>query len=178
MTSLADRLSVLERGCSDAEADAFFDALSPVAAEAIFGRWRGAEIQTGHPLNGLLEGFGWYGKDFVDLDVVHPLLFQKSDGEIFAVEPRKMPMDLAPLVPRGLGAVARRALPLVRATAGTTKPRARLRNTEFRGKVSATMIYDHLPIQDVFRKVDDRTLFGVMDRRGDTRFFYFVLRRA
>jgi hypothetical protein len=59
----------------------------------------------------------------------------------------------------------------------TTKPHARLRLTEYRGVVSATMCYDALPVHDVFRRVDDRTLMGVMDLRGMERPFVFVLRR-
>jgi hypothetical protein len=144
----------------------------------MLGRWRGSEVQTGHPLNGLLASYGWYGKEFIDPETVHPLLFQDPGGDIFTVDPRKLPMDLAPHVPRNPGPVVRRALSLVRSVVGTSKPRARLRNLEFRGKVSAAMIYDHLPIQDMFRLVDEDTLLGVMDRRGDTRSFYFVLRRA
>jgi hypothetical protein len=176
--SFADDLAVLQRGCSDAEAQAFFDTLPPIAAERIFGRWRGSEIPTGHPLNGLLASFGWYGKEFVDLETVHPLLFEDDSGEIFTVDPRKVPMDLAPHVPKHAGVVGRRMLSLVRSVVGTSKPRARLRNLEFRGKVSAAMIYDHLPVQDMFRHVDETTLLGVMDRRDDSRFLYFVLRRV
>ena len=37
--------------------------------------------------------------------------------------------------------------------------------TEYRGVVSATMIYDSLPIIDIFRKVDDDTVLGAMDLR-------------
>jgi hypothetical protein len=37
--------------------------------------------------------------------------------------------------------------------------------TEYRGVVSATMIYDALPINDVFRKVEDGTVLGAMDFR-------------
>ena len=59
----------------------------------------------------------------------------------------------------------------------TTKPHARLRLTEHRGVVSATMCYDALPVNDVFRKVDDQTLLAVMDLRGMERPFLFVFRR-
>jgi hypothetical protein len=59
----------------------------------------------------------------------------------------------------------------------TGRPTARLRLTQYRGVVTATMCYDALPINDVFRKVDDDTLVGVMDLRGMTEPFLFVLRR-
>jgi hypothetical protein len=39
------------------------------------------------------------------------------------------------------------------------------------------MCYDALPINDVFRKVDDDTLVGAMDLRGLQMPFMFVLRR-
>lgn len=47
----------------------------------------------------------------------------------------------------------------------------------YRGKSSATLIYDHLPIHDVFRMVDDDTVFAVMDMKGMSRPFFFMLRR-
>jgi hypothetical protein len=59
----------------------------------------------------------------------------------------------------------------------TRKPTARLRMMEHRGVVSATMIYDFLPIHDVFRSVDDDTRLGLMDLRGMAQPFFFVLRR-
>ncbi|CAJ1586868.1 DUF4334 domain-containing protein [[Mycobacterium] wendilense] len=53
----------------------------------------------------------------------------------------------------------------------------RLRMVEYRGVLSATMIYDALPINDHFRLIDDDTVLGVMDMRGLDRPLMFVLRR-
>ncbi len=175
--SPSDRLAALQRGTNTAEALAFFDSLEPVTIDALRGRWRGSELPTGHPLEGLLERYGWYGKEFIDAETVHPLLFQDAGGTIVTIDPRKLPMNVAPHVPRAAGAVARHALSVLDPLIGTDKPRARLRNVECRGKVGATMIYDHLPINDVFRRVDDDTVLGLMDRRGDPVPFFFVLRR-
>ena len=36
-----------------------FDALQSVEPEAMIGRWRGAGLPTGHPLDGVLELLGW-----------------------------------------------------------------------------------------------------------------------
>jgi hypothetical protein len=48
----------------------------------------------------------------------------------------------------------------------------------YRRVLTATMCYDALPINDVFRKVDnDDTLVGAMDLRGLEMPFMFVLRR-
>ncbi len=42
---------------------------------------------------------------------------------------------------------------------------------------NATMVYDRHPIFDHFRKVDDNTVLGVMDRKGDTMPLFFFLVR-
>jgi hypothetical protein len=39
------------------------------------------------------------------------------------------------------------------------------------------MVYDALPIIDLFRRVGRDTLLGLMDMRGLDRPFFFVLRR-
>lgn len=65
---------------------------------------------------------------------------------------------------------------MLRHVVGTRKPRARLRDVEHRGVVSAAMVYDHLPIIDHFRAVDDDTLLGVMDMRGAPPYFFILSR--
>jgi hypothetical protein len=59
----------------------------------------------------------------------------------------------------------------------TETSQARLRMMEYRHQVTATMIYDQLPINDSFRKIDDNTVFGAMDFKGVPQPFFFVLRR-
>jgi Domain of unknown function (DUF4334) len=49
--------------------------------------------------------------------------------------------------------------------------------TEYLGVVSAPMIYDALPINDVFRAVGADTVVGAMDMRGFEQPFMFLLRR-
>jgi len=39
------------------------------------------------------------------------------------------------------------------------------------------VIYDHWPVIDVFRRVDDHTLLGVMDQRNGDQPYFFVLQR-
>ena len=65
-------------------------------------------------------------------------------------------------------------MPLVRAQA----PKARLRNVEHRDKITAAMVYDQLPIIDVFRRVDDTRLLGLMDMRAFRLPYFFVLSRS
>ncbi|WP_327674237.1 MULTISPECIES: DUF4334 domain-containing protein [unclassified Streptomyces] len=59
---------------------------------------------------------------------------------------------------------------------------ASLWNIEFRGEVTATMVYDGMPVFDHFKRVDDTTLMGVMNGKPgvvlvDGRHFYFGLER-
>lgn len=173
-TTAADRLAALEPSCTATEAIALYDDLPAVRPEEITGRYRGRELGTGHAMDGMLEQSGWYGKQFDDVDHVHPLLFRSNGGEIFAVEPRRIPLGIVPKVPDAVVARSRSAVGVLKPALRTKKHRARLRAVEHRGVVTAAMVYDHLPIIDVFRRVDDRTLLGVMDLRGATPYFFIL----
>jgi hypothetical protein len=162
------------------EALALFDGLAPVTLTEMIGTWRGAEFPSGHPLDGLLAASGWYGKRIVDAETVDPLLFYSADrAEAFALDPGKLPMSLPHLLrlplPRTphLHRLVLAARPLMQARA----PKARLRMTEHRGRSSATMIYDDLPIHDVFRRIDADTVLGAMDMRDLAQPYFFVLCR-
>lgn len=174
----ADRLHSMSGGATPAEALAFFDSLPPVQLDEMIGSWRGAELPTGHRLDGALGTLGWQGKRFDDGDSAHPLVFETPTGRRFEVNPGLVPLNLAlrcgPLLrQRAVGRIVRPLLQLAR----TTKPRARLRMMEYRGVVSATMIYDALPVHDAFRRVDANTLLGAMDMREPGPPFIFLLHR-
>ena len=56
---------------------------------------------------------------------------------------------------------------------------------DFRGEVTATMVYDGAPIHDHFKKVDENTVMGIMngkgaidDSSGEPRHLYFYLERV
>jgi len=55
--------------------------------------------------------------------------------------------------------------------------RARLRRIDYRGAVSAAMIYDRLPIIDHFRAVDDDTVMGLMETRGRRGAAFYLTRK-
>ncbi|MEU0494401.1 DUF4334 domain-containing protein [Mycobacterium sp. NPDC006124] len=166
------------------EALTIFDAAPAADPDFMIGTWRGAELPTNHPLDGLLAASGWWGKQFVDAETVHPLLFPTADGSaLWALNPA--------LAFGGLGVVTRipglkgldfsGPIAKLKPVLGTTAPKARLRTTRYRGVEAATMVYDQLPINDVFRVLDDtpgsQTVLGAMDLRGSSRPYFFVLRR-
>ncbi len=174
----ADELARLERGCSLTEALAFYDSLAPVGVEAMLGAWRGAGIPTGGPFDGLLENLGWHGKRFESTESVHPLVFAGARGRLVSVDPGRVPLGLAARHgPRFTGRATAIAFRMLLPLLATRRPRARLRPVEYRGVVSAAMVYDQLPIVDAFRAIDDDTLVGAMDLRGLAEPYLFSLRR-
>ena len=175
----AERLAALEPGTTTAAALGLFDALPPLGVDEMLGRWAGRGVPTAHPFDGLLEALGWYGKRMDGPDDVHPLVFHAARGDrLVAITPTLLPLGpalrLAPVVPP---AVAARAFAALRPLLTTSRPQARLRTVTYRGVASAAMVYDRLPIIDAFRRVDGRTVLGVMDLRGSALPYVFVLRQ-
>ena len=163
-----------------AEALEVFDAAPAVSPEFMLGTWRGAELPTGHPLDGLLAASGWWGKQFLGAEKVHPLLFPTRDGNaLWAMNPLLAFGSLGPAtkIPGVKNLSFKRPIARLRPVLGTSAPRARLRTTRYRETDTATMIYDQLPINDVFRKLSDDEVIGAMDLRGIPRPYFFLLRR-
>lgn len=186
------RLAELQEGTDTATAKAFFDALPPADAADLTGSWRGSELPTGHRLDGALSALGWHGKRFDGAETCFPLIFAAPDGGTFAVNPALVPLGAVLRLRRPAALrFLRRLMPLLR----TRRPGARLRMTEPPAATgptaeaeaqaepaaalapTATMIYDALPINDLFKRIDTDTLLGLMDARGMRRPFFFVLRR-
>ncbi|PSB28199.1 hypothetical protein C7B82_15145 [Stenomitos frigidus ULC18] len=145
----------------------------------MLGSWKGASFPTDHPLDGVLEAYHWHGKRLDDAEHVQPLVFKTMSGGTTSIDPVWMLpivrwLDRLP-IPKSeaVGRVFQMALPLF----ATNRSCARLRLTNYRGKESATMIYDALPINDIFRKVDANTVFSVMDLKGMEQPFFFMLQR-
>jgi hypothetical protein len=142
-----------------------FDSLEPVMPDELRGLWRGREVFTGHPLEGLLSTCGWYGKRFDTDEHVFPMLFTAPGGATFCANPARMPLSArlnslpGPLV----RLLFRCAYPYI----VTRASGARLRTIEFRGATGACMVYDRLAVIDVFRRLDKDNLFCIMDMKDD-----------
>lgn len=172
MTTLDTMLR--DRAANTEDALKIFDALEPVTLDFMIGRWKGYEIATGHPMDGLLEASGWYGKWFITKEEVHPLLFlaNKNTG-LYAVNPKLIPLEMKFPKTRMLGMM----MALLRPILQTKKSTARIRMIEYRGKLTGTMAYDEKAIFDHFAKINDTTMLGVMDLKRSNSSYVFVLER-
>ena len=158
---------------------AWFDRLPPVPPGRMRGEWRGETSPSGHPLDGMLEACGWWGKRFDDDEHVHPLVFRTASGARISLRPTgaRMAVALAMRAPwlrsPAAGRVVKAVLPLL----ATRRSQARLRRVEVRGVVSAAVCHDTVPIQDALRQVDADTVLGMMDMKGMAQPYFFLLRR-
>jgi Domain of unknown function (DUF4334)/GXWXG protein len=166
-------------GTSTDEAWELFDSLDAVDIPFMIGSWKGATFPTGHVLDGVLEDYHWHGKRFDDPEHVYPLVFKTIGGNLISINPLWMmpvinSLDQLPVSTlKPFGNIFQRCLSLF----STTHSSARLCLTTYRGKASATMIYDVLPINDIFRKVDENTVLSVMDLKGMQQPYFFILQR-
>jgi hypothetical protein len=163
-----------ERKASVEKALAIFDQLEPASLDFMQGQWRGYEILTGHPIDGLLEPSGWYGKLFIDPENVHPLLiYSLNRKRLFAINPLFIPLGIN--FPKTK--VLRFFMALLKPILKTKKSKARMRMIEYRGKLTGTMVYDAKAICDHFARIDNHTMLGVMDLKGSPNPYFFVLER-
>ncbi|MEO1394906.1 MAG: DUF4334 domain-containing protein [Cyanobacteria bacterium J06634_5] len=159
------------------EALQLFDELEAVDLAFVMGQWKGSGFGTQHRMDGLLETMGWYGKEFVSPECVHPLLF--SDGNtIFKVDPNPSAVNLGLSIHIPQNAALKPMYSAMSKLLKTEDSKASVRMMDYRGKLSATMSYDNLPINDIFRKVDENTLLGLMDWKRMEQPFFFILNRV
>jgi hypothetical protein len=163
--------------CDRAEAFPRFDGLAAVEPREMMGRWRGRSCPAGHPLDGLLEALGWYGKSFEPPDRAHPLLFGESPDALVALDPTFLPASLPRRWPAlAHGAATRGAFTAAWSLFATTRPAAALRRVRWRGLESCAMVYRRKPITDHFRRIAADRVLGVMEARGEQPYFFLLTR--
>jgi len=74
------------RECGPDQLEPIFDALEPVAAEAMLGQWRGGAFESSSQAAGMLVKLGWYGKRFNSAEDVEPMLCTDEEGSVYAYE--------------------------------------------------------------------------------------------
>jgi len=72
-----------------------FRSLPPVEPIEIVGLWQGRGIPAGHPLDGVLENLGWFGKRFRADMRADALLFWTRERRLIAIDPAQIPVCLA-----------------------------------------------------------------------------------
>lgn len=143
------------RGAQRAEAadlDTLWARLETVAAPEMLGAWRGGDFATGHPASALLKRLGWHGKRFDSVLDGHPLICRDAAGALYSN---------------------------TKAAGGGG---ASLWDVAFRGEITATMVYDAMPVFDHFKRVDADTVMGIMNGKLESAFgtgdlYYFWLER-
>ena len=128
-------------------------------------------------MDGLLETIGWYGKEFISPDCVHPLLFSDKN-KLYKVDPNPTVFNLGFSIDLPQKETLKPLYSAMSKLLKIEESKASVRMMEYRGKLSATMMYDYLPINDVFRRVDDNTLLGLMDFKRMEQPFFFILNRV
>ena len=167
-TLLKERKAIVQ------DAISLFDSLEPVTLESMLGQWKGFEVKTDHPMDGLLEPSGWYGKLFEDKENVHPLLIYTANKKrLYAINPRFIPLGINFPKNKLLRVLMILCKPLLK----TKRSKARIRMIEYRGKMTGTMVYDEKGIFDHFAKIDENTMLGAMDLKGVSDPYFFVLER-
>ncbi|WP_437353305.1 DUF4334 domain-containing protein [Neorhizobium petrolearium] len=155
-----------------------FRRLPPVEPQELDGLWKGHGIPTGHPLDGVLENLGWFGKRFTPDMCADALLFQFSPLQLTPIDPARIPLRLA-LRLHGLGRtwMARSLFSAFHRSLRARGHTASLQTVEFERTVSTAMIYDSQPIVDHFRRMSEKRIAGVMTVEGDERRYFFELER-
>ncbi|MBU4480383.1 DUF4334 domain-containing protein [Patescibacteria group bacterium] len=49
-----------------------------------------------------------------------------------------------------------------------------LEKIEFRNKTSVAIVYNHLPIIDNLRKIDENTLMGILELSGEIKIYFYL----
>lgn len=122
-----------EGSATPAALETLWAQLPTVTVEEILGSWHGGDFATGHPASALLAKVRWHGKRFDSALEAHPLICRDEHGDLYS-NSAAAGGGLASLWPVG-----------------------------FRGEVTATMVYDAMPVFDHFKAVDPDTLLGVMN---------------
>ncbi|MBX4920550.1 DUF4334 domain-containing protein [Rhizobium bangladeshense] len=160
------------------EVKEWFSSLAPVRPIEMIGLWRGAGIPSDHPLDGVLENLGWFGKRFHEDMRADALLFQWRSDRLVAIEPGIFPIRLAiKAAPFGRTRVARNWFSYLQKALRARGTTASLKLQTFESVSTAAMVYDRQPIADYFRRTGDDEVAGMMCVDGDARRYFFTLRR-
>ena len=153
----------LKRLCRDgsvtqADLAKAFDTLTPVSIDMLTGTWRIDPSYAESPGGAMLIESGWWGARFVDAETVDPLLYPKPDGiGVFAADLQSVLAVLS---------TGERDISARRDEVETSTPIGRLRMVEYRDVLTATLVYDQVPVLDYLRAIDSDTIVAAVEHRG------------
>lgn len=157
----------------------YFDTLDPVPVSSLVGLWEGRGVPTGHPLDGVLENLGWFGKRFNGDRSADALLFRQGERRLVPIDPSFIPLGLAFRFNRfGRSRAGQNLFSHMTRYLRARGPVASVKSLPFRDKTSAAMAYNRKPITDHFRQIDEDTLLGVMSVEGQASHYFFQLSRV
>ena len=157
----------------------WFKTLGPVLPAEMVGLWRGEDIPSDHPFDGVLENLQWFGKRFLPDLRADALLFQWKPDRLVPLEPAAFPIRLAiRLAPLGRTSLARKLFSHVQKVARAHGTTAKLTLRMVDGLETTAMVYDKLPVIDVFGRVAENEVAGMMVVDGDDRWYFFRLRKV
>lgn len=155
---------------------AYFDSLQPFDMANLRGKWEGVDLDTNHHLNLLLTYCDWYGKDFIDEQNVDGLIFREklTSDRCFRVDPKLFPIGTR-FFPNHY--ITRVVFTFISKFIQTQKSTAKLEMIEYRGKRSASVVYNDIKMVDYYRKIDSRTILGVIESKAYKDPFFYVLQK-
>jgi len=155
-----------------------FRNLPAIEPHELVGIWKGCGIPAAHPFDGLLENLGWFGKRFSTDMRADALLFRSGERRLVAIDPKWIPLRLALRFHRfGRTRAAQNLFSHMQRRLRAAGPVASVRTLAFDGVESAAMVYDHQPMVDYFRRIDEDSVMGAMTIRGEARIYFFKLER-
>ncbi|SMC99460.1 protein of unknown function [Rhizobium sp. RU36D] len=156
-----------------------FRQLPPVQPRELIGLWRGRGLPTGHPLDGVLENLGWFGKRFTPDMKADALLFDGGERRLLAIDPAWVPLRMALRFSSfGRTQAARNLFSYIGRRLRAQGPVATVKTVTYEGVSSAAMVYDSKPITDHFRRIDETRILGMMVIEGDARPYFFELEQV
>ena len=142
----------------------------------MIGLWTGRGVPSGHPLDGVLENLGWFGKLFTAQMRADASLFRGGERRLVAIDPAWIPLRLALRFHKlGRTRAASNLFSYLLRRLRANGPVASLKAMPFQGVISAAMVYDRQPIVDHFRRIDDGRVMGAMIVEGYDGVYFFEL---
>lgn len=156
-----------------------FRRLPPIEPHELVGLWRGQGIPAGHPLDGVLENLGWFGKRFTSEMRADALLFKSDERRLVPIDPAWIPLRPALRFHQlGRTKFARNLFSHLQRRFRANGPVASVKSLPFEGVTSAAMVYDAQPVIDHLRRIDEKRIMGAMAIRDDGWFYFFELERV